>query len=257
MENKRDLRKNEIRLNNFGSKMIIVNYNNKRDIDIYFPKYNWIFFHAQYHNFKNGNISCPYEPKIYNKGYLGEGRYKIRDENGKLTKCYNTWHSMLERCYAPKYHKKHPTYIGCEVCKKWLNFQNFAKWYYENYYVIEGERIDLDKDILIKGNKVYSPETCVFVPQRINELFTKRQNYRGKYPIGVMSYGNKNKFRVCCQNIFNKRENLGVYENKEEAFYVYKRFKEKVIKQIADEYKDKIPQKLYNAMYRYEVEIND
>lgn len=245
--------------NNFGSKMVIVKYKGALDIDVYFPEYDWTFKNATYITFKNGNIKCPYEPRFYRIGYLGEGKYKV-SKNGKDTKCYKAWIHMLERCYNEKYKKKKPTYENCKVCDEWLNFQNFAKWYYENYYEIEGQIMCLDKDILIKGNKIYSPETCIFVPNTINSLFTKSDKARGNTPIGVNEQ--KNKFRAQCSvydfgNKKKKRIYLGSYDTSEEAFEVYKQFKEKYIKQVADLYKDKIPQKLYQAMYKYEVEITD
>lgn len=111
----------------------------------------------------------------------------------------------------------------------------------------------LDKDILIKGNKIYSPNTCIFVPQKINSLFTKRNSVRGEYPIGV-TYSKKNhKFEPQVQG----RGWLGYYDTPEESFEVYKKNKEKRIKEIADEYKNKIPIKLYDALYDYKVEITD
>lgn len=168
---------------------------------------------------------------------------------------------MLNRCYYEKLHEKRPTYIGCTVSEEWHNFQNFAKWYYENYYEIEGEVMCLDKDILCKGNKIYSLETCVFAPQTINLLFVKKQNVRGESPIGTSSTEN-GKYRVRCHMINpetskSKGEYLGVYDTQEKAFEAYKYYKEKNIKEVADYYKDKIPQKLYNGMYAYEVEIDD
>ena len=114
----------------------------------------------------------------------------------------------------------------------------------------------LDKDILCKGNKIYSPNNCVFVPQRINELFTKRNKLRGDYPIGV-DFNKRNKlFRARCSTLQGNKH-LGYYKTKEEAFKVYKIEKEKEIKNRADNYKDFIPEKLYSAMYKYEVEIRD
>ena len=253
-------RTSEINYNNFGSEMIIVEYRGALDMDVYFPEYDWTAKSVQYDNFKNGNIKCPYERRYYGIGYIGEGKYKVC-ENGKITKCYNAWKSMLQRCHDEKYHKKQPTYIDCEVSEEWLNFQNFAKWYYNNYYEIEGEKMCLDKDILYKGNKIYSPENCVFVPNNINVLFTKSDKARGKTAIGTTSYKNE-KYRAQC-NIINpetgksKKKHLGVYDTEQEAFEVYKYYKEKNIKEVADYYKDKIPTKLYNAMYDYEVEITD
>lgn len=254
-------RTGEINYNNFGSKMIITKYRNAMDIDVYFPEYDWTARSVEYSKFKKGQIKCVYEPRVYNHGYIGEGKYKI-SENGKITKCYKAWNHMLERCYDAKYHKRYPTYKGCAVDDNWLNFQNFAEWYYKNYYEVEGQRMELDKDILNKGNKIYSDKTCVFVPNNINVLFTKSDKVRGKYPIGVNFHKRDKIFEVSCSYYDFKskkkiKKYLGRYSTPEEAFNVYKHFKENYIKQVAEEYKDKIPTKLYDAMYNYEVEIND
>lgn len=245
----------EEKLNKFGSKMKIVDYRNAKDIDVYFEEYNWVAKNKQYYNFKIGNIKCPYEPKVYNSGYLGEGKYKCK-ENGKTTRIYNTWNSMIERCCSQKFKNKNHTYSICKVCDEWLNFQNFAKWYEENYYEVENESMHLDKDILVKGNKIYSPNTCVFVPQSINNLFVKSNSTRGIYPIGVYYRNDINKFTSEYTNK-NKTIKLGYFNTPEEAFHEYKKFKENYIKEVADKYKDKIPENLYNALYKYEVEIND
>ena len=245
--------------NNFGSEMVIVNYNGCMDIDVYFPEFDWIFKHAKYNNFKKGEIKCPYERRFYNVGYLGEGKYKV-SENGKNTRVYDTWKAMLQRCYSEKEHERHPTYIGCEVYEGWHNFQNFAKWYKDNYYEVGNEKMCLDKDILFKGNKIYSPDTCIFVPETINKLFIKNDKNRGESVIGTTPVNGK--YQAQC-NIINpetgksKQEYLGLYDSQEKAFQVYKYHKERNIKQIADYYKIHIPQKLYDAMYNYEVEIDD
>ena len=252
----------ETGINNFGSEMIIVGYRMNRDIDVYFPKYDWTARSVTYMAFKKGNIKCPYEPKVYEHGYLGEGKFKVHDENGKITKCYDAWRQMLRRCYDSKYHEKYYTYKGCEVHNELLCYQNFGEWFMDNYYEIDGEKMCLDKDILVKGNKIYSPETCVFVPNNINVLFTKRDKSRGSLPIGVSYHKQTGRYRAYC-HVYNFKENkskikyLGYHNTPEQAFKVYKQFKEKNIKAIADYYKDKIPQKLYDAMYNYEVEITD
>ena len=114
--------------NEFGSKIIIKEYRKAIDIDIYFPKYDWTFVHARYDNFKKGKIKCPYEPRTFGVGYLGEGKYKM-SENGKFKKEYKIWYYMLQRCYDPKYQEREPTYKGCIVEEFWLNFQNATEWY--------------------------------------------------------------------------------------------------------------------------------
>ena len=254
-------RTGEENYNTFGSKMIIIDYRRYNDIDVYFPEYDWTYKGAEYGTFEKGQIRCPYEPRVHGVGYIGEGKYKTK-ENNKHTKCYDAWKDMLRRCYSEEFHEKEPTYKNCSVDDNWLNFQNFAKWYENNYYEIVGERMHLDKDILIKGNRIYSSNTCVYVPQVINTLFIKCDNKRGNYPVGVYYNKRYKKFIAYCNvyDILNGKsyqERLGYYESPEEAFKAYKQFKEKYIKQVADLYKDKIPSKLYDAMYKYEIEITD
>ena len=246
-------------INKFGSKMIIKEYRKNYDIDVYFPEYDWTFKHTQYYPFKNGSIKCPYEPRYFGKGYLGEGKYKAF-ENGKGTDKYDIWHSMLMRCYDPKVHERNPTYKGCKVEDYLLNFQNMGEWIEDNYYEIPGETMCLDKDILCKGNKIYSRETCIFVPQRINKLFVKSDKSRGKDPIGMTELPSGN-YQAYCNNGYGKNIYLGTYSTKEEAFQAYKNYKEKVIKEVIDSYEGIIPEPFYSrlktAMYNYEVEIDD
>ena len=247
-------------VNNFGSKMIISKYNNNRDMDVYFPAYNWTAKNVAYDAFKKGNIRCPYERRVHGKGYIGIGEYSSK-ENDKITKCYTTWQNMLQRCYDDDFKKREPTYQGCEVCTEWHDFQVFAHWYNDNYYQIEDEVMNLDKDILVKGNKIYSPETCVFVSKNINSLFVKRNKSRGDLPIGVYYNKQKGKYMSRCSFGYGENIYLGVYSTKEEAFRVYKQYKEKIIKEVIDSYEGKIPEphysRLRDAMYNYEVEIDD
>ena len=249
-------RVDEVNYNNFGSKMIIVNqyrYNNATYIDVYFPEYDCVVKHVEYKQFKKGWLRCPYEPRTYSKGYIGEGKHKTR-ENGELTRQYKIWCAMLQRCYDPKYLEKYPSYNGCKVEDYLLNFQNFGEWYDDNYYELENERVELDKDILHKGNKIYSRENCIFVPRRINSLFIKSKNNG----IGVRQLSSGRYMAECIigGDRFNKS-----YDSKEEAFQGYKEFKEMKIKEVIDSYKGVIPEPYYSrlkeAMYNYKREIND
>ena len=259
MGRKRINRTGEERLNKFGSKMIIREYRGALDIDVYFPQYDWTFEHAQYTAFKRGTIKCPYESRYFGVGYLGEGKYKM-SENGKDRDEYKIWYRMIQRCYDPKYQEKNPSYKGCSVEDYLLNFQHMAEWIKENYYEVPGETMCLDKDILCKGNKIYSRETCIFVPNRINVLFTKSDNTRGDCPIGVHPRESGN-YTVYCSNGYGKNICLGTYTSKEEGFQVYKNYKEKLIKETIDSYEGIIPEPHYSrlkeAMYNYEVEIDD
>lgn len=260
-ENLKSERLGEVKLSNEGCEMKIIEYNGRHDIMVEFQDEYKAKVHTCYGNFKSGKVKNPYHKSVYNVGYLGIGEYRCKNE-GKYTKEYTAWHSMLQRCYDPYELNRCPTYINCFVCNEWHNFQNFAKWYKENYYECNDEKMCLDKDILIKGNKIYSPDTCMIVPERINTLFLKQKSVRGKYPIGVYWCKERNKYHVHFQMYDetikkSKPKFIGRYDTIEEAFLNYKQFKENNIKQTADKYKDLIPQKLYEALYKYEVEIND
>jgi hypothetical protein len=254
--------------NKFGTLMKIVEYKDALNIIVEFQDSHKARVHTNYSNFKKGCVSNPYDKTVHGVGYLGIGKYKSRGKDGKKTKAYNTWQHMIRRCYDPYYINKNPTYKDCIVCDEWLCFQNFAEWYYNNCYEIEGEVMHLDKDILCKGNKIYSPETCIFVPHRINVLFTKSDKARGEYPIGVyyrfkrVEQYEYHYLEVACNIMVNgKKKNKTLktlpLNRPFQAFTIYKEFKENYIKQVADEYKDLIPNKLYEALYKWEVEIND
>ena len=148
------------------------------------------------------------------------------------------------------------SYIKCMECGEWKCFQNFAQWYDENKYECDGEKMHIDKDILYKGNEIYSPETCIIVPKRINMLFIKRQNHRGNCCIGV-SYKKQTNRYYASISIEAKPVSLGSFNSEIDAFETYKTAKEKHIKNMADRYKDKIPKQLYEALYKYKVEITD
>ena len=257
-KNAAETRLGEIRMMNCGEIAFIVNYADYLNITVQF-KNTGELVKTTYQHFKNGNVKSHFTPSVYGVGIIGNE--KSKDENGETIKSYSVWQSMLCRCYSGEYQKNHPTYKDCYVCEEWHNYSNFKKWYDDNYYKIEGERMALDKDILIKGNKIYSPQTCVFVPRLINNLFTKRQNERGLYPIGVEPYKDTNKFISIISETHRytktKRTHLGIRDTIEEAFNLYKVYKEKLIKDVADEYKNDIPKNLYYALYNYKVEITD
>lgn len=241
--------------NNKGELMTIVEYNSSSDIYIQFIDDHKAIIHTTFTNFKNGEIINPYRPSYYNKGYIGEGFKPSRGEKSMVC-----WRNMLKRSYNENYKYLHSTYNNCEVCDEWLNFQNFHIWYNENFYNFRDQTMCLDKDILYKNNKMYSPETTIFVPQFINKLFTKRTNDRGKYPIGV--YKSDNCFIASCSfydlNIGRtEAKKLGTFDNPIDAFYCYKVAKENYIKTVAMNIRNEIPEALFNAMMCYEVDIED
>ena len=162
------------------------------------------------------------------------------------SEAYNKWRQMIKRCGNHKY----PTYIDCTICNEWHTFSNYEKWHNEHY--IDG--YSLDKDILVKHNKIYSPNTCCFVPKEINNLLIKCQNMRGKYPIGVKK---SQRGGFSAQINMGKRVHLGYFKTEEEAFQAYKKAKEAWIKEVANKWKDQLEPKVYDALMKYEVEITD
>lgn len=169
------------------------------------------------------------------------------------------WSGMFDRCYNKNELLKHPNYIGCEICEEWFCFNNFAKWYNDNQWGNE-LLLEVDKDIRIKRNKIYSPNTCILAPHRINALFV--HSVDSSYRNGLIgTYLNQNgSYTAQCNTGSKSNRNLGSYKTEIEAFKAYKQAKEKYIKQIADEYNDKykdFPKELYDAMYNYIVEETD
>ena len=185
----------EISYNTHGSKMEIIRYESSTKITIKFE--DEYITNSSYKEFKKGAVRNPNDISVFEIGYIGEGIYSSKINKLK-TKCYNTWNSMLTRCYSNLYQENHPTYKDCFVSEEWHNFQNFAKWYDENIYQAKDQQMQLDKDILFKRNKIYSSETCVFVPKRINSLFIKDNSKRGEYPIGVSYNPLTNRFTSYC-----------------------------------------------------------
>lgn len=187
---------------------------------------------------------------------FGIGPYNSHDH----VDAYRTWSQMLTRCYSSIFQRNRPTYKGCRVCAEWHNFQSFAKWFYaqkrQNGWV-------LDKDIILKGNKTYCSDYCAFVPAVVNTLFCKTQSKRNHLPIGVHVTHQKIKgytyeyIVAQCNSGDNKHKYLGTFPTVEQAFFAYKTYKESIIKQIAEKYKNQIDDKVYNAMLTYQVEATD
>lgn len=246
--------------NNQGCLMKIIECLDNGDIIVEFQDEYKHRTNSIYANFKSGSIKNPYYPTVYGAGFTGI-KYP-RSKNCKNIKEYVSWKQMLRRCFSEKEKKRICAYENVTCCDEWLNYENFYEWLhnqlnFDRWY--NGKRWAVDKDILVKGNKVYSPNACCLIPQNVNCLFLKREAERGKYPIGV--YCTEDGFGARCRNPFlDKAIELGHYLTPENAFYLgYKPYKENIIKQVAKiEYKaGNITEQCYEAMMNYEVEIDD
>lgn len=184
---------------------------------------------------------------------LGIAPVVYRDNKRRVFE-YTTWANMLKRCYCEKELIANPSYSDKSVCHDWLLYENFYSWCRDVEYKKTGWH--LDKDLLIKGNKVYSPDVCVFLPPRLNGLILKCDKLRGDLPVGVHFDKSRLKYKATCQNEFGGQSQKRFF-TVEETFNWYKQEKERIIKVLADQYKEVIDPRAYDALMSYTVEITD
>ena len=235
----------------------ILKYNGSKDVEIQFLKTGYRKV-AEMKEVRSGEIKDPYLASVYGVGVLG-AKYPTR-VNGVKTKEYVLWTNMLVRCYSDSSKKRRPTYEGCEVSDNFKNYEYFYEWCNKQIgFTNEGNEnpFHLDKDLLIKGNKVYSEDTCVFIPAEINTLLIKCVATRGEHLIGVSWHKTRKAFVAKVNKSKGKREYLGFFNTEIEAFNAYKTAKEAFIKEQANEWKSQIDDRAYNALMNYQVEITD
>ena len=235
----------------------IVKYNDSKNVEIRFVNTGFETV-VELGSIRSGSVKDPYVPSVFGVGVSGT-KYPI-GVNGVITKEYILWQNMLKRCYSDVYKKKKPTYEGCEVSENFKSYEYFYEWCHKQIGFSmdgNGNSFQLDKDLLLKGNKFYSENTCIFIPSEINSLLTKSDKIRGKHLIGVC-WSNSNKAFVAMVNKNKgKREWLGSFNTELEAFNAYKQAKESFIKELANKWMGKIDDRAYNALMNYTVEIDD
>ena len=176
------------------------------------------------------------------------------------TKEHSLWRSMLSRCYTERCLLLKPTYRGCSVSNNFKDYTYFYEWCNKQVgfktYDEKGRMFALDKDLLHKGNKIYSEDTCVFLPMEVNNLIVKSDSLRGDFPIGVVYDKERDKYQAKMW-VDNKPKFLGRYDTIEAAFSKYKQSKEQHIKVVAEKWKGLIDYRAYEALMKYQVEITD
>lgn len=235
----------------------IVKYENALNVDIMFLETGFTKT-CQMSNIRQGRVKDMMKPSVVGVGITGSKYQPVSlNHKGEYETChaYVVWRNLLERCYLEKKQKVQPTYKGCTVSDNFKSYEYFYEWCLKQIGYNE-KGFELDKDLLVKGNKVYSENTCCFVPKEINTALTKRDGDRGECPIGV--YWNKD-----CEAFVAKiseggeRRYLGLFSSKNDAFNAYKVAKEKYMKKLASKWVDRIDKKVYQALIEYEVRIND
>lgn len=160
---------------------------------------------------------------------------------------YKLWHAMLGRCYYYDNYKNKAI-----VCDDWLHFPNFARWVREYPFKFESDW-HLDKDIIIKGNKIYAPEFCSFVPRRINNAFAERKNESKELPLGVSKSGNS-KYKCRYYNLAGERVQVCGFDDPNQAYKCFVKNKERVMRELAEFYRDNLDPRVYNSLITFKQE---
>lgn len=243
--------------NNQSCDAKVVEYKNSRDLTI---EFNDEYKHrktveARY--LKRGEFNNPFFRSVHGVGMIGDGEYKtsvkIISADGKVRykrpKVYTIWSSMIARCYSVESHKRRPTYKDVTVCDEWHNYQVFAKWYSSKTY----ENIDyhLDKDLLSSASKIYSPETCALVPMEVNAAISIHHRSRTDGLVGSFDMPD-GRFKASV-SLYGTDKNLGYFKTAQEAHKAYVVVKEAYIKEVANKWRGRIDERVYDALMNWTV----
>jgi hypothetical protein len=229
----------------------IIEYRNSMDLDVKLCE-GTVLKNLKYANLVKGAVRNPNHKSVYGIGYSGIGEYNSH-KDGKIRKSYDVWHSLMRRCYWDKYHAREKSYKDVTVCEEWHNYQNFAKWFEENYNPETMQGWDLDKDIICPECKIYSPDTCCFVPLEINKFFCKSKESRLGLMVGVKRNHKGFQCRVFIDGV---RLTSKTYKTQEEASLFYNTEKEKYAKKIAEKWRGTISDIIYDKLINYKVKQN-
>ena len=259
MSNQDTVAKNKLKYENtvFKTNMcgdcIVVEYRGANDITVQFKDTGFETITAL-HNLKKGEVKDRLKPSFYGVGVVGEAFVK----NDPM---YNTWMCMLNRCYGAMHTKKNSPYKDCSVSENFKYYPYFKEWCNKQIGFDskdeKGRSFALDKDILVKGNKIYSEDTCCFVPMDINGLQFSANNRQGNLPKGVSYDSVNDKYKAQMGGKARLKTFYGRYTTPELAFNAYKEAKEQYIKEVANRWKDRIDPLVYKTLMNWEVTAND
>ena len=229
----------------------IIEYINKSSVKVRFVETGCEKF-ARYDHILSGSVKDSLKPTVFGVGFIGDE--PTRNKNGRPL-AYKYWAGMLQRAYCDKYKALKKTYLECTTSESFKSYPFFKTWC-EDQTGFGNIGWALDKDVLCKGNKVYSEDTCCFIPQEINSIVVPRKSVRGKYPIGVTKHKEMVSFSSSV-SVNGVMKYLGSYPTPEAAFLIYKQAKEQQIKIVANKWKEQIDLRVYDALMNWSVEIDD
>ena len=225
---------------NCGSPLVVLEYTSAKKILVVFQDGLSSAFYAHIGNLRKGKYTNPYAKTMAGHGFHGEGLYSSKTHKA----FYKTWVYMLIRCYSEVEKADRPHTAEHSCCEEWLNFQNFARW-------CEGQPgssltgWELDKDVLRKGNVVYSEDACCFIPRRINTIFPKR------YAQGDRAYLTSDGEWQCQVRLEGKRKTFKSKDREKVVTFKVKATKE-ILTSLANTYKDSLAPHVYEALLSWE-----
>lgn len=203
-----------------------------------------MFLMSEFKEIPASKLSLSKRKLVYGVG-LNDANYAVTTKINSITlRCpiYVKWFNMLTRCYSDKFKEKRTSYADCSVASDWLVFSSFKLWMEKQDWAGK----ELDKDLLIQGNKKYSQETCLFIDRSINVLFISSSATRGKYMLGVSFHKREGKFRSTCSDGNGGSVYLGDFTSEELAHNAYKKYKYNLIKELASKQDEPVKSAMLN-----------
>jgi len=240
-------------INNQGSEFTIIEYKNSRHVLIEFNDEHKYRYVVRAYTIKTKNVRNPFYPSASGVGYIGVGEFSSSVDNiGR--EAYVKWQAMLLRCYEVESDEsRNPSYADCTVHRDWHNFQNFAKWcVYQKYY---NSGYEIDKDILVTGNRVYSEDSCCLVPAEINQMAIKLRHIGVNKSMGV-SYDEKSRKYIAITRMGREQKYIGSYRTLQEASDAYVDLKKRYFKNMAIVHKERLDIRVIRALWFWE-ELKD
>ncbi len=221
-------------------RVLVLSYEGNRYLKVKFLDSYGYSYNVRVDHLDEGATKNPYYPTVFSKGYLGEGQF-ARAVQGKDTKLYVRWHSMLTRVYDKNYLDKFPTYKGAEISNEWHNFQTFAVWAFSQK---NWEQLELDKDLLFRGNKKYSEQTCLFIPKELNKALDITVNKTSSGYVGVQA--RESGYQVCLGK-YGKRVHVCFTKDLNYAVKMYFKAKADHLVELAHKFKGVMSDMAYEA----------
>lgn len=233
---------------NGGGSLTVLKYVNYYEVEVEFNDEWGYKTSVRTDHLKAGKVRNNYSKTVHGVGYLGVGSYRS-SVGGNMTPNYLCWSEMIRRCYDAKFHARSPTYRDVEVCGEWHNFQVFAEWF--NSQPNAGlVGFQLDKDLRIMGSRLYSPETCSFVPNEINSLLGRGKDSIDGLPQGVFLHKKIDKYAASL-TVNGKNVYLGIFSTAKEASCVYRSAKESNVREMATTYKSVIHKDVFENLMNW------